>query len=80
MSNCVRMLENFVVISTLGPGSSECYDGMSNSLCHEIEQSKLASSVLSPKKWIVSKFPAAWMCRRQYVLSQPIGKMSKLIC
>ena len=38
------------------------------------------SKVLSPKKWIFLKLPVALTWRRQYVLSQPSGKTSKLIC
>ncbi len=40
----------------------------------------LTGKVLSPKKKIESKCPCSLRRLRQYVLSQPMGNTSKLIC
>lgn len=96
VSNGLGACKNFVVIASLQQkgalgvrclnfGASlmmSCYVSIlcsSLSICTAIAAHALRTSkVLSPKKWI-SSYSLSTYCR-QYVLSQPWGKISKLIC
>lgn len=75
MSNGSGVRKDFVVVTTLKQAS--CVNPP-RTYTHKRKEIH-TGCVLSPKKWISSK-PSSSTCLSAYVLSHPLGKMSKEIC